>query len=238
LPLEPFVSIVAGMKSFLSLLVCGAVSLGFFSAGPRLRAAESVSLEDYQKLQAEVSQLQDAYTDMLKRVTQLNSELERVRAAVREDREAEVTRNAQFATREDLKALRDAIQEVDSKRASDNAKVIEVVQKELKNIETKLAAQPVAPPPSRNRDHDREREKEKSSASSKEKELPAVTGEFYPHKVGKGENLSTILAAYNAEFKKQGKKTVSMSQVLKANPKLNPNNIYVGQEILIPAPEK
>jgi LysM repeat protein len=40
--------------------------------------------------------------------------------------------------------------------------------------------------------------------------------------------------AYNAEFKKLGKKQVTQKQVLAANPGLNPNNIRVGQKIFIP----
>ncbi|GDY19657.1 hypothetical protein LBMAG56_10020 [Verrucomicrobiota bacterium] len=54
------------------------------------------------------------------------------------------------------------------------------------------------------------------------------------HVVNKGEFFSTILAAYNAEFKKLGKKQVTQKQVLAANPGLNPNNVRIGQKIFIP----
>ncbi|MGV3773461.1 MAG: LysM peptidoglycan-binding domain-containing protein [Verrucomicrobiales bacterium] len=233
------------MKFFLSLFFCGAVSLSFLSTGSRLHAADSITIEDYHKLQGDLAQLQEAYTDMVKRVTQLATEVERLRSAIREERENSVSKAAQFATVEQIKALRDALEEVDRKRQADNSKVIDAVERELRGIEAKLAAQPVAPPP-RNRDRDRDRDrdsnKEKETSSSngkaKEKELPVAAGEFYPHKVGRGESLSAIIAAYNAEFKKQGKKGVTLDMVRKANPKINVNYIYVGQEILIPVPEK
>ena len=54
--------------------------------------------------------------------------------------------------------------------------------------------------------------------------------------VEKGEYLSTILDAYNAEFKKRGKGRVTLEDVKRANPTININRIYVGQEILIPDP--
>ena len=57
------------------------------------------------------------------------------------------------------------------------------------------------------------------------------------HVVQSGEFLSTILAAYNAAFKKEGLKgRVSQSQVLKANPGMKADRLLAGQKLLIPEP--
>ena len=57
------------------------------------------------------------------------------------------------------------------------------------------------------------------------------------HVVQSGEFLSTILEAYNAAFKAEGLSgRVTQSQVLKANPGLDPNRLLVRQKLLIPLP--
>lgn len=235
------VHIVTGMRFFLSLLLCGAISAGIlFSARP-LQAAETVSLEDHKKLQGEMAQLQDAYTDLLKRFTQLNTEVERLRTAFREERDSNVTKGAHYATQEQIKELAASIEKVDKKRIANNNEIIETITRELRGIEAKIAAQPVTPPSRiRERPESTATKSNGNGSSTKEttKELLESTGEFYPHKVAVGESFSAIVSAYNSEFKKQGKKGVTMEQVRRANPKVNINRIYVGQEILIPAPEK
>ena len=53
----------------------------------------------------------------------------------------------------------------------------------------------------------------------------------------KGDTLSGIISAYNAELKKAGKPSITLEQVKKANPKMNPDRVPVGREILIPVPQ-
>lgn len=53
----------------------------------------------------------------------------------------------------------------------------------------------------------------------------------YEHVVQSGDTLSSIVAAY----RKEGIK-VTMDMVLKANPKLDPNKMQIGQKIFIPQP--
>jgi LysM repeat protein len=59
---------------------------------------------------------------------------------------------------------------------------------------------------------------------------------FNTHKVQTGEFLGTIIIAYNRAYKDEGLGIVTQSQVLKANPGLNPNRLLIGQKIKIPLP--
>ena len=65
---------------------------------------------------------------------------------------------------------------------------------------------------------------------------PVNPFKFNTHKVETGEFLSMIIVAYNRAYKEEGLGTVTQSQVLKANPGLNPNRLLVGQKIKIPLP--
>ncbi|HZI31773.1 MAG TPA: LysM domain-containing protein, partial [Candidatus Binatia bacterium] len=60
---------------------------------------------------------------------------------------------------------------------------------------------------------------------------PAVPQKGYEHKVEAGETISAIAKAY----RDQGVK-VTVSDILKANPKVDPTKLYVGQKIFIPDP--
>ena len=123
---------------------------------------------------------------------------------------------AEFATRDALKSLASAIEEVDRKRIADIKLIEEQVQKTIRGLADELTP-PISPP-------------------EQKVTVPPFEGKVYPHTVAKGEYLSTILDAYNAEFKKRGKGRVTLEDVKRANPTININRIYVGQEILIPDP--
>ena len=63
--------------------------------------------------------------------------------------------------------------------------------------------------------------------------LAALDKGHYKYAVQPGDFVSTIVKAYNEKGIK-----VTVEQILKANPKLDPNRMRIGQEIIIPAPEK
>jgi len=58
---------------------------------------------------------------------------------------------------------------------------------------------------------------------------PAVSANGYDYEVKSGDTVGGIARKYQ----KQGVK-VTVSQILKANPGLNPNALYVGKKIFIP----
>lgn len=159
------------------------------------------------------------------------------------------------ATTAEVKKLDERITAIDKHREADKEAImaeVEKLAKAVRELAKIIAATPAPAPPTVDRTHPERRPAGGTPTIIKVKtpddKKPAVkTPEVKPtepappklekgveHVVNKGEFFSTILAAYNAEFKKLGKKSVSEKQVLAANPRLNPNNIRVGQKIFIP----
>ena len=141
------------------------------------------------------------------------------------------------ATTADMKKLDDKIAALEKARTADR----ELILGEIAKLAKTLAAAPApAPAPHVGAITDRKPPTLGTPAIKPKPPEPKATEpapkleKGVEHVVNKGEFLSTILAAYNAEFKKLGKKQVTQKQVLAANPGLNPNNIRIGQKIFIP----
>ena len=118
------------------------------------------------------------------------------------------------ASRDDLKTLASQVQEIDKKRQADR----DLILKELENL-SKVGAgssRKSSPPP---------------ATTDDTKTAPATPQKGYEHKVEAGETISAIAKAYHD----QGVK-VTTSDILKANPKVDPAKLYVGQKIFIPDP--
>jgi hypothetical protein len=115
-----------------------------------------------------------------------------------------------------MEAMRAALKELDANRLQDRA----IVQKALADLGKLI--QKVA--------------QQKAAAVEPAPRVVARDFKFNTHKVETGEFLSNIIVAYNRAYKEEGLGTVTQSQVLKANPGLNPNRLLVGQKIKIPLP--
>lgn len=113
------------------------------------------------------------------------------------------------ASREDLKALADQVQEIDKKRQADR----DLILKEIENL-GKISAP--ASPGSRHT----------TTASDSASTVPQ---NGYEYKVRSGDTIAGIAKAY----RDQGVK-VTISDILKANPKVDPTKLAVGQKIFVP----
>jgi LysM repeat protein len=187
--------------------------------------------ERYKQMTSDIQSLLTAQEIQQKRLQALAEELRKTR-----DDQAHSGRN--LATRdevkEQLRELVEKIQEIDRKREADKKLILEELAKLGKTLQTP------APAPRKNREAERAEPSDRDDASTKAKppKKPVQQVEGYPHEVQKGEYLSLIIAAYNAQYKKDGKKTITMKQVLDANPDLKPEKIQPGMKILIPDPGK
>jgi len=117
------------------------------------------------------------------------------------------------ASRDDLKTLAGQVQEIDKKRQADR----DLILKELENLGKVGAGSSRRTPP--------------LAAAADDTPAPATPQKGYEHKVEAGETISAIAKAYHD----QGVK-VTADDILKANPKVNPTKLYVGQKIFIPDP--
>jgi TolA-binding protein len=182
-------------------------------------------LEEIKHLAGEVADLREANSAQDRRIGQMQKEIDTLRGDVRESRDRATSKMGDFATRDDLKKMVENIREVDQRRESDRKLILGEFEKLGKTL-----SQPAerAERSSRNKTKEKEHEPDKEAASI----------EVLSYKVKDGQRLSDILKEYNGALKEQGRPPVTLEQVKRANPKININRIVVGQEVLLPVPEK
>ncbi len=200
------------MKRFLLLLPLGFGLLQFPLVAQDSNTAAAIAdkqaaEEHYKRMSADVESVLAANLSLQKKVSALENELQKVRE------EQSRSANNNSAT-DGLKKLAEKIQEVDKKRESDK----ELILAEIGKIGKTLAApaprsKPVVAP-------------ETNSGPEK----------GYPYVIQSGDTLGAILNDFNSQFKSKGMKTVSMTQVMNANPSVNWNKLKIGQKIVVPAP--
>ncbi len=169
--------------------------------------------EQFRRLRGEIEELKGAHALQQEQSDKLKNKIKFLT-----DENLKLNRRlaGNFATADEVKALQVALKELDANRLKDLA----IVQKTLAEIGKLI--QKVA----------------QQKAVTVEPNPPAVAKnfKFNTHKVQTGEFLGTIIIAYNRAYKDEGLGIVTQSQVLKANPGLNPNRLLVGQKIKIPLP--
>lgn len=175
-------------------------------------------------LSGEVSRAQDAATQ--ERLDKLSGQIEDIIATQRAQqkhleslakeidalREAAARHTGNYASQEDVKHLADAIKDVDRKRMEENKNVAKQLQ-DIGAMITKEARRPTPAPVETKADK-------------------PVNEKGYSYTVQSGDTLSMIVQTYRENNVK-----VSTEQILKANPKLKPEKMKVGDKIWIPAPQ-
>jgi TolA-binding protein len=195
-----------------------------------------VDVEEFKRLQGEVADLRDANTAYRKRFEEMTRRIEKLQEDVRESHDRSTMKMGDLVTREELKKVIDRIADVDEKRESDRKVILE----EFEKLGKTLSASALSSTKSNSRGNPREREPEKQTERQREKETKpeVIEGKFLEYVVKPDEPFSVILQNYNEHLKKEGLPTIRQSDVMKVNPNLNPNRIFVGQKIQLPVPEK
>lgn len=193
------------------------ISLGMIlvvlAASP-VRAQDAATQQQLDKLSGQIQDLLDAQAQQGKRIDALEREI----ADLRDKVNAPAPND--YVSRDDLKKVVDEVNDIDKKRQDDRDVILEQIKK--------LGAIAAAP------------EQPRHSSSSNISSTPATgpgtddtgtpqTGYYYPIKPG--DTLGLIVKAY----REQGVK-VTKSQIIKANPKMNPNVLIPGKKIFIPDP--
>ena len=191
---------------------CYAITLLFVSLiYPSIPQAQDSSLQNRALLE-NVNRLQGQLNDLLQSYNALKKELDSLKSEVRRTRAETLKNKPNTITQNDVDALAKTIREVDRKRSADK----ELILKEIRNI---------AKNSTRNR----------PTPSKPIKPVRPQKG--FDHSVQSGETISAIISAYNEQLKSEGaKKRITLNSVLKANPKLNPRSIQIGQNLFIPDP--
>lgn len=172
-------------------------------------AQDPVVLEKLSRISGQVEDLQAANIALQKRVNELARELETLREQV-----SSTVSGA--AVQEELKRLNDRVKQLEAQCAADR----ELILRELEKL-GKRARAGSSPVGSTQR-----------PATDPGTQSGTVEVRGYEYTVQAGDTLSAIVQAY-----RQNNIKVTVDQILKANPGLDPNRLRVGQKIFIPAPQ-
>jgi LysM repeat protein len=180
---------------------------------PRARAQDAATQAQLDKITGEIQDVQDSLNSQDKRISALERKIsdmaEKVNTPAGND----------FASADDLKKLAEQVQEIDKKRQQDNQKILDALEKLSKGggfHRSPPLENPVNPNPGPG-----------ESAPTANNTSPQ---NGYDYTIAPGNTLAAIVKAYRA----QGVK-VTVDEILKANPGLNPNKMIVGKKIFIPA---
>ena len=171
------------------------------------RGQDAATQEQLGKLSGQIQDLIEARDIQIKRNAELEKEISELRDKVNQPAAANDN-----ASSEDLKRLAEKVQEIDRKRQADNEQILKAIEKLAKAGSAAARKPPVI---------------------SNDPPAPAVgtKQKGYDYEIHPGDNLSSIAKAY----REQGVK-VTTTQIIAANPGLNPNALIAGKKIFIPDP--
>ena len=179
-------------------------------ATPAARSQDAATEERLNKLSGLIEDLIAAQKELKQRITALTRELENVR-------EQSAKPSANYAAADDLRHLAEAVKEVDRKRLDDYDKIHAELLKLGKSLSAPVASSKKATPT--------------NTVDAPPADKGGSSQKGFEYTIEPNDTLSVIVKAYREKNIK-----VTIDQILKANPDLNPNRLKVGQKIFIPAP--
>ena len=179
-----------------------------------LPAQDAATQQELDKLAGQLRDIMDAQAAQDKRLETLEHQISDLRDKVN----TPVVNNS--ASADDLLKLASQVKEIDQKRQADK----ELILGKIEDLAKLAAAPPVRPHHVTSETKDPAIDNPPAAAGSQKETM-------YPYKIQPNDNLTAIIKA----FRDKGVK-VTLSQVLKANPGLTPDNLMVGKTIYIPDP--
>jgi cell division septum initiation protein DivIVA len=174
------------------------------------RAQDSATQDQIDQINGKIQDLLDAQAAQGKRIDALEKEIS--------DLSDKSNQPGDAASPDDLKKLAEQVQEIDKKRQDDNERILKELERLDKSMDVSPPGHKTAPG---------------VSTPSTGSTTSSGPQKGYDYAIQDKDTLSAIAKAYRA----QGIK-VTTSQILAANPGLNPNSLVVGKKIFIPAPSQ
>ncbi len=226
------------MIRYVMLAALSIASASLFAQDAATIAAQREAEETQRRMTASINRLEESNLSFQRRINELNNEVSNLRRQLVEFENRYKNSQLGAVTQSDIRKVYDKMAEIEKNRQADNNLVKDQFV-ELKKILDKPAPTPVFIDPKPRGDRDRDR-----SDNGNREEItplptpPDFTGEYFPYKIKSGDRLLQVISAYNAELKAQGKNKapITLDMLKKANPKMNPNNLRIGEEIKIPIP--
>ncbi len=203
---------------FLTLLLALQGPLFAQTANSAAALADKQDAEErYKRMSADVEALQAANTSLQNKINALEERISKLT-----DELSKANNNS--STHDDLRTLKEKIQEVDKKRESDKQVISDEIKKAIADVEKLILKAPSS-----------------RSMAGKDKDTRPVdttptNDNGLSYTIQDGDTLSAVVQAYNKKFQADGMKKITMKQVQDANPGVNWNRLRIGQKIVIPTP--
>lgn len=180
---------------------------------PRARAQDAATQAQLDKITGDIEDIEDQLHSQDKRISALEKKISDM------EEKLSTPQGNDFASADDLKTLAKQVQEIDEKRQQDNQKILDALAKLSKGGGFHR------PPPS-----DNPVTPNQNSVPASEAQTSNSEQNGYEYTIESGNTLAAIVKAYRAKGVK-----VTVDQVLKANPGLDPKHLIVGKTIIIPS---
>ena len=217
----------------LAALTVASANVNVFSQDAATLAREREAEEQYRRMTSLIENLQQANTAQQRRINDLFKDVADLRRQLNEFENRYKNNQLGAVSQTDIRKIYDKMGEIEKSRQGDN----ELVKDQFRELKKLLDRPPVVIPPqvkdtSPPRDETKRREEVTPLPSA-----PDFAGDYFSYKIKSGDRLLQIIGAYNDAIKAEGNtKKITLDMVKKANPKMNPNNLKVGEEIKIPKP--
>jgi nucleoid-associated protein YgaU len=189
------------------------------AAAAAARADREAAEERYKHLNAKLDDIAATQESLLKKYDFLERRISAISSEIDRVKHSQAEAGTRAATHDQIRELTDKMNAITRDRESDKKLILDQIG-ELR----KLPAA-VAPPPAEHRNNPRH-----------VSEVPR--GSAWEYVVQKGDTLSEIAAAYNTKLKEEGKGTITVDDIIAANPGLKPRTLYKGRKLMIPKPSK
>jgi LysM repeat protein len=177
------------------------------------RGQDTATQQQIDELSGRIQSILEAQEAQTKRLDALEKEISDLRDKLNQPAAA-----SDSASADDLKKLAAQVQEIDKKRQADNEQIMKTLEKLAKGSGGSTGHKPTTT----------------STTTTSSDTTTANAGgpqKGYEYTIAAGDTVAAIAKAYRA----QGVKVTS-TQILAANPGLNPNSLIVGKKIFIPDP--
>lgn len=209
---------------FSSLCLVAVLSLSPVTL-PAQETSEAVAVR--QALQQNMSALNARVEDLEASNVSLRAKVDDLKREIQQLREEARRLGDHSAVQEQMRRLADSVKEVDSKRRSDNDKVLG----ELAKLAKQIADTPVAPPP-QVRPHGGSTHNATPATDNDSKPTPpSAPQKGIEYVIKSGDTLSGVVDSCRQKGLKMTQKIMK-----EANPDINWDRLRVGQKIFIPIP--
>lgn len=198
------------------------------------KAMQDRFMESFQKLTETVELLENDRGLMVNRLSNIEFSISQLDSKINAKKDVDTSR---FATKEEIDQLRAEIQKLNEEWSRKNSEIRTQIEESFKKLESDIRSLAFTPPPSNSGNSGSSAGPSSSSnesLSSSNKPAVVPSGhKLYELEIKAGDNYSSLVRYINSEYKVD----ITVDDLKKANPSVDPRRLSIGQIISFPLPD-